>query len=238
MENEQIILSNLEPRRGAIHAGFKQYSALLVTIADLAREAGSPIQAFEPSRPSKFPGLSPEIQSGIIATLSTCHDLCAGAVRNGLTLRQNDLSLAWWAIRSFNLRPLSDVFSHLKENDIIEIYDKDHVQIFRSFDFFKFVSYSLDEICTHSWWELYERDEKVTEKMIEVANQAVENKNPRTLLAPFPTHFTTEKFSDQRRVTHIESRLVSPLLNGQGEPSGYINAFSIVSVSSLNSPST
>lgn len=209
---------------------FKHYSQLLTAYAAFAQEAGYDVKAFNPNAASRFPALPAAQQQAVIRSLETQVSIFSSAVADGIKLRQNGLSLAWLAIRSLNLRPLSDVFSHLKADDIIEIYDEDHVQIFRTFDFLKCVSYSLDEVHTHSWWELYERDQTVTEKMIGVATSVISEKKPVTILAPFAHHQTRETFSPRLRTAQIESRLVSTLVDSQGTPRAYINAFALLSV--------
>ena len=208
-----------------------RYGRQLSRMAELATEAGYPIQAFTDSSRSRFLDFSFDEQSQLLSSLETCNSICESAVQNGIALRKNGLALAWWAMKSFKLRPTSGVFSYLKPGDIIEIYDQNDVQIFRTFDFLKCVSYSLDEVHTYRWWELYERAEAVTEKMLSVAKEVGSATRPITFLAPFATHSMTEKFSARRLVAQVESRLVSTLMGPDGEPRAYMNAFSLISIS-------
>lgn len=64
-----------------------------------------------------------------------------------------------------------DVFSRISSEDFIEIYDAQGIQIYRSWSFFKFCRYSIDEVLTKSWGELYERPEFVEKKLYSMMPQ-------------------------------------------------------------------
>lgn len=58
------------------------------------------------------------------------------------------------------------VLERIGKDDFFEIYDHQGIQIYRSWSFFKFCRYSIDEILTQSWSELYNRPEFVTKKLL------------------------------------------------------------------------
>jgi len=73
-----------------------------------------------------------------------------------------------------------DAFTKITPDDFIEIYDTRGIQIYRSWNFFQFCRYTIDEVLTKSWGELYERPEFVQQKLMKL----------------FPIFFETEKSMD------------------------------------------
>lgn len=58
-----------------------------------------------------------------------------------------------------------DVLKTVGPDDFIEIYDAQGIQIYRSWNFFKFCRYTIDQVLTRSWDELYDRPEFITHKL-------------------------------------------------------------------------
>jgi hypothetical protein len=59
-----------------------------------------------------------------------------------------------------------EVCSRISSDDFIEVYDSQGIQIYRSWNFFKFCRYTIDQVLTKSWGELYERPEFVEKKLL------------------------------------------------------------------------
>ncbi|NJL24241.1 MAG: hypothetical protein HC902_03040 [Calothrix sp. SM1_5_4] len=72
-------------------------------------------------------------------------------------------------MRELGLRPTADLFGELDKSDIIEIYSEEHIQLFRTFNMFECISYSLDELFSYEWWDLFQRDPAITEQLTQVA---------------------------------------------------------------------
>ena len=54
-----------------------------------------------------------------------------------------------------------------KDNEVVEAYDTEHLQIFRNFTFMKVCGYSLADILTFEWPDLFERSNVITQKIID-----------------------------------------------------------------------
>ena len=201
---------------------YPRYEAIINSIAALVRASGEELEAFS-ERPSRFLLLPSEIQDRVIQGLEAYYQLCLSAENEGASMRGDSQPAAWWVIRHLGWRPLSDVFSYIKPGDTIEIYDASHVQIFRSFNMFRCISYSLDELVTYDWADLYHRDAGIHELMIKVGQELVKNPSIKTTLRPFPDHIVSEKFSRRKRKASCTSRLVSPLFDHTGKAAGYMN---------------
>lgn len=69
----------------------------------------------------------------------------------------------------YKMMPLSDeVFSHIGPDDFIEVYNPQGIQIYRSWNFFKFCRYTIDEVLSNHWIDLYERPEFVERKILDL----------------------------------------------------------------------
>jgi hypothetical protein len=133
------------------------------------------------------------------------------------------------------MRPLSDVFSLITDQDSIEVFSAQHQQLFRSFNSFKCFSYTLDEMCQNEWWKLFERDDQLTAGMFRLANVLLAQSEPTTLLKPFEPHWVKEKFSSRQNQALLEPRLVTPLMatSGSRQIVGYMSVIRVVQLESL-----
>jgi hypothetical protein len=202
---------------------FPRYQKVVNDIAQLVTANGYELIGFREDTNSRFSELPNQVQPLIIAGLEAFLNLCLSAEKEGAELKGDSHPAAWWVIRRLGWRPMSDVFSSIKSGDTIEIYDKNHVQVFRSFNMFRCISYSLDELVTYDWPLLYEREAWVQDMMLKMGERLVTEPNVGTILNPFPDHSVTERFSAKRRQAYCTSRLVSPLFDSSGKVSGYMN---------------
>jgi hypothetical protein len=137
----------------------------------------------------------------------------------------NDLRLTWYAIRKLNLRGPDDLFSALSEKDCIEIYDKNGVQMYRNFEFFRFCSYSVEELLTAPWYELFARDPEI-QKNMQLEAQRVMTISREHFRSSIPKHLTDETNPGRRRV-EIEFLTISPLFGPTGKTEAFLSSSQI-----------
>lgn len=206
---------------------FDRYSNRLKEIADLLREDGHDVTVFSSTVPSRFPELEKTKQIDILDAIEGTLSIYASAIRSGVSVKDHR-QMAWWALQKLGYRPLSDAFAHIEDRNVVEIYDEDHKQIFRTLNFFPCLSYSLDEINTYEWWELYERADSVTQTMHKTVAQLM-SRPPASILKPFPTHWVEERFSERKNWAKIESKILTPITRVSGTTVvGYLNAFEVL----------
>jgi hypothetical protein len=212
----------------SMSAGFARYCDILQAYSDLIGQTGLAIVPFHEGRESRFESLEPGVQTQLIADLELQVKILHAGLNEGIA-PYDDRRMAWWALRSFGFQPGSDTFEKIDFTDVIEIYNRDHKQIFRSLNFFRFLSYSLDEICTFQWWELYGRDADITARMIEVSQGLISGTLGVTVDYG-GIHWVDEKFSERGFRTQIEPRMAAPLLfaDGSGLVGGYLNVFRVI----------
>lgn len=116
--------------------------------------------------------------------------------------------------------PQNYMDSLTKDLEIVEAYDLDHVQLFRNFTFMRVCGYSLADVLTYEWPELFERSQIITEAVIAGALKAVE-KN-QTVAYEVQVHYMKERFSESRRVHRVDFQHVAPLNDKHGQPVGYV----------------
>lgn len=207
-----------------------RYRAALHAFCRIARDCGYSIEPFSNGQESRFLSYPAEQQATLVHRLESQLKIYRSCLERGLNLGKGGSKLAWWAIRDLKFRPLSDVFSLITDEDVIEIYDLNHVQVFRSFNFLGAVSYSLDEILTHEWRELYIRDENVTQYMVSTLESVLRSDEPKTVSRLFPRHSLSERFSLRKINAELESKVLSPLFDDYGRVAGYIHTFHLFSM--------
>ena len=103
-----------------------------------------------------FKNLDEKNQIEILRSLKTYNEICAETLANGDSLTDSK-SFVWQALKKLGLRFSSDMFNFIQQENVIEIYDMNNVQIFRNFNFFGFTSYALEDLLCRPWVELFHR---------------------------------------------------------------------------------
>lgn len=63
-----------------------------------------------------------------------------------------------YVLQSLNLScPVSDFTKYLQQDDIVEVFNDEGVQIYRSWSYYRFTSYTIEELMLYDWNTLYER---------------------------------------------------------------------------------
>jgi hypothetical protein len=196
------------------------FRELCIAYSEFGTMAGVEILPYRENSNERFLTLPREHQQGILTSLRASIEICTSAVQNNIDIRYDSLSLMWWSIKKAGLRPHSDLFGRLEQNDIIEIYDTNQRQLFRSFNMFNCISYSLEELFSYQWWELFERDNEINERLVRLGTSLLNGEAPAI---DVPPHVIKEKFSRRRTAHQIHHRLGAPLfLQGGRSVGGFI----------------
>ena len=83
-----------------------------------------------------FAQLDEEQRAAAIEQISSYTELLAEAVAEGISLMA-DKRLAWFAMKKLKLTPPSDLLELIEEDDCVEVYNVNGIQIFRSLTFYK-----------------------------------------------------------------------------------------------------
>ncbi|MCC7403796.1 MAG: hypothetical protein IT288_05295 [Bdellovibrionales bacterium] len=120
-----------------------------------------------------------------------------------------------------------DLENFISPGDIIEVYDSEGIQHYRSFNFFELCTYSLEEIFTYEWWHLYERNEFVTRQLV---NHFVKffTGTAKPYLIDLPSHVAREIWSPGRSTIRIKQKALIPVHNLSGELNLIICTFRVL----------
>jgi hypothetical protein len=129
---------------------------------------------------------------------------------------ETELKCLEGALTRFGLKPLDDISSYLTKGDVIEIYNKEGVQLYRNFEFFKNCSYSLMDVITNEWFILYERPQQSINAMFGQAALVVEQ-GKQTIPWVVPEHIMKERYLNAKRAFKIKCKYISPLTDKTGK---------------------
>jgi PAS domain-containing protein len=203
------------------------FRVMLDQFAGHLNASGFSVKPYHPGYPSaKLRSLTAEKQSLIISQFADYYDVCSRTLAQKAT--SDDRTMAWAMLVRMKLVPLSDVFDHIRPGDIIEIYNQDSVQVFRSFSFFRLISYTLEELFVHEWWELYRRPEQASRSAFQIGAQMLSGEIAQTVLKYSDVHEVEEVFSQSKTKAQVEEVLLSPLPRVGGEIGGFLHVFRAV----------
>ncbi|MEK7354903.1 MAG: hypothetical protein AAB250_00540, partial [Bdellovibrionota bacterium] len=171
---------------------------------------------------SRYRALPPQQQREALENLRAYQNLLEAAILDGVPLASKDHSLAWWALKNFGWRPPSDFFANLTPSDHLEIYDQSHRQVFRPLRLFDFFSYTIEELVTHQWYELFDHEGGSMDDLVERAKALLESTDHSTMLINGEPHWVEEKFSEHRNRINMSVRLAAPLRGFGNTVAGYI----------------
>ena len=122
----------------------------------------------------------------------------------------------WYAIKKLGVKFSSDLFNYIDPHDCIEIYDKNGIQVYRSFNFSKYTSYSLEEILFYPWYELFYREHEILEQMSAVAKQVFSGQISGVSPINIRKHIC-EEIKGLKYKTEVQFKYICPLATEKGD---------------------
>lgn len=124
----------------------------------------------------RFLQLEEKIQTQAIQGLRGQKDFLQGALDQGIE-GFNEAAMLKYALNNFHLIGEGDLTGDVQTSDVVEIFDQDLRQIYRSFSCFSLSNYSLLELATYPWFELYERSHSIEGTLIDSCQLIIEGKS-------------------------------------------------------------
>lgn len=102
------------------------------------------------------------------------------------------------ALKEFDLRLDDDFSAYLQKDDVIELYGSDHIQLFRTFNFYKYSAYSQLDLLVNEWFHLWKRSNSLLQSLYAVG-QAVVNGEKRGVISmdEIPQHVYREIYNSE-----------------------------------------
>lgn len=138
----------------------------------------------------------------------------------------NDSEFFTISMRTLGATYNSDFLDKISGDDVIEGYDRNRFQIFRNMRFMEKSGYSLLEILSYEWPQLFDRSPLITNKMITYCDQVLWDEN-RTILFDIPKHYLRELRSREQLMFEISFRYLSPLFSGPNQPLGLVGTCAV-----------
>lgn len=197
------------PSEGELSQDFRVISN---EISNLAKPFGIRIIPYLDETLKLFSAQSAEAKKTIINSLNITRDLCNAAVKEQVDLA-NSRKLTWFALKAFGLIPSSDLLGLISDDDIVEIHNTER-QLFRSFSYFNYCSYSLEELCCVPWTQLYVRNTFLEEQLKTAIGETLATQ--KTVAPNVSQHLVEESASVFKYKINYSIKMMSPLKSMEG----------------------
>ncbi len=189
------------------------FKSLSESICKLVHDEGIVIRPYSNPRLPFFLSLDEAEQKSALANLKAYLDICESVKAKGYSLKDTRL-LTDEALERLNLSADKKDLNVIKHNHLVEIYNLQHTQIFRSFRFFEVSSYTLEDICCRKWWHLYERSAENESLIQKIVADFLATENKTALKVKMPQHLIREKDTLERLIVRTQLLWIIPLFRG------------------------
>jgi len=129
----------------------------------------------------------------------------------------------WCGLSALGLVPPSELFSRIDDNsEIIEIYNLEGFQVWRNFNYFDVCSYTLEEIYSIDWNDLYLRSDEKTEECRQKITALLTGQTPDLFDANVENHEITELCSQYRFVVEARHGILCRLKDKGGQLAAWV----------------
>lgn len=182
-------------------------------LASLLNSFEIPCKSYQKNLPH-FSTLFNEKKIAAISNIKFYYDLCLEHVNEGYSLKDNP-SFIWRAFRHFGYTPTSDLFAQIKDHHIVEVYTDEGLQIFRNLKYFDYCSYTLEELYTLEWYNLYERPVEMQTMAAESFGKIFKSEKTTNFRPDIQKHIVKELQSSDRLVMEYGLDLMGPLFQNR-----------------------
>lgn len=121
------------------------------------KRVGIPVKFMRGKDPVEFRKASPDARAAALSYLDFNVAIIRDMTASGESARDTKRFL-WRALQKLQLTPPSNLMEYIEtEDDIVEIYLMDEIQIFRSVRFFEITSFTIEELLCRPWHRLVGR---------------------------------------------------------------------------------
>ena len=185
----------------------------LQTLSGLIANSGIQVKPWADPELPHFCALDSVRQTRVLHEIQNGIDLLEGSLKDGHSLLDSR-QLLWRSLRHFGWTPNSDVFDFISDEDTVEVYSLDQIQTFRNLQFFRHISFTLEQIHTQPWFQLTRRQPAAEAAIAAAAAKIIRDGVKITLdLSDVPEHIAEEIGSLQELRFHIQMRCLSPVFH-------------------------
>lgn len=167
-----------------------EYRHQLESVTKLLRGCGYEVRAYQHPHLPHFSRLSHSQQHEVLQALMAYGEALAEVCEfdDNIDMRQ----FIWRFLVRLGIAPSEDLFSTLENESFIQIYNLDELQIFRSLRCFERCSFTLEELTSKSWYELWHRDSLFFYALTGLVTKIIRVMKPTKLRLDFPYHTVRE----------------------------------------------
>jgi len=159
----------------------------------------------------QFLSLPLEFQQKAVLSFSFYVETIGSMLKAG-EMPTNSKKFLWRALQSLGLIPLDTLFSQISDDDMIEVYSSEGIQIFRSFSFLETISYTIEDLIVFPWHDLFIREAETTELLIDQAVRLFKGEICETRPNEINyDHLIVEANSIERKTLNSRFGIVSPI---------------------------
>jgi hypothetical protein len=168
-----------------------------------------------------YSALPPSKQAEILDQLKVFQRTIEVTLSNGDSLENVGRSV-WHALSTLGFVPPSDIFSKIGNDDVVEIYDLQNIQLWRNFNFLKICSYTIEEMYSVDWPSRYSRDPAMNSECIAKVTSLLTGETPDVYYAGIREHVLEETLSAERLVLQASHDWFARLKNQRGELTAWL----------------
>lgn len=184
----------------------------LQKIAQLIRARGYACRAYSPKAVDRFRTLSIDKKEMLASQLKGVISLILTCAEFETPVGEHPEKIFVEHAVKFNNLELRDkeFWNRLQKDDVIEVYNSENIQLFRTFNFFKISSYSLLDLLTLEWFLLWERPSFVLNGLIQAATEMMQGQMKTATQLNSSRHILKEIYNDDTFGFKCSSVLVDP----------------------------
>lgn len=200
-----------------------RFRELLEEFCAFARTEGLSVTPYQGDGPRYFLEMPEPLQEQTLKYFQAYVEVCREVRDQDQASLRNDQLFLWRMFQKLRLHPPSNFMSEVRDGEVIEIHNHEFVQVYRNLNFFSLCSYTLDDLLCRPFWQLFQRDESVTNGLVEVGKNVFSSAAPGTQHLHLGEHTVLEIDSPGRFLSVIQHRVVAPLSDAQGRVSAAVS---------------
>lgn len=212
-------------RKFAAKSGQSQnnrFIALAHSISNLANQEGLEIIPYFDEKLPYYSSLCEADQNHVLWQLGILNEIGLELQAQGEKIR-SARALTWAFLKHMRYTVPSDLLSHLRDEDYVDVYNRNHQIIFACVRFFENLSYSLEDFYCRPWMMLFSRDRaSVHDMLFKLSDEMSKGVHSGLVMTDYiPTHVSSEISSPKKVRAIVRPVLFSPIFEN-GEAAGYL----------------
>jgi len=201
----------------------QSFRELALVLSSMGASINVPIRPYVLSSLPHFGALSLSEQQNAVMKLAQYVSICQDVIASGGSLKSSR-TFVWRAFRAFGWKPSSKLFESMDEDHIVEVYDFNNVQLFRNMKFFEYCSYTLEDIFTRPWMNLFVRENpEQTEELVKCMTDLAASKSHETIFPSIATQKIYEVDSELKNRMNFDIESLTLLFDSTNQPAAFLS---------------